>query len=268
MQKLKSWTPEPGKPWSTDLWAPELHRWGSNWYIYFAADDGDNTHHRIYVVENTAADPMQGQWVFKGKVSDTTDKWAIDPDLVEVNGLHYLLWSGWQQDHDGEQDIFIAQMSDPWTISSPRTLISAPTYSWETVGDPINVNEGPEGLVRNGQLFVTYSASACWTDSYALGLLHVDQKANVLDVSAWAKSDHAVFESNPGGHAYGPGHNGFFSSPDGTQDWLIYHANSDAGQGCGSSRSPRIQPFKWGSDGSPVFGSPVATGTPMSRPSS
>ena len=36
------WVPEPGQPWSNDLWAPELHRWGNKWYIYFAADAGDN----------------------------------------------------------------------------------------------------------------------------------------------------------------------------------------------------------------------------------
>ena len=41
------WTPEPGHPWSKELWAPELHRWDNKWYIYFAADAGDNASHRI-----------------------------------------------------------------------------------------------------------------------------------------------------------------------------------------------------------------------------
>jgi hypothetical protein len=34
-----------------------------------------------------------------------------------------------------------------------------------------------------------------------------------------------LFRSNG---AYGPGHNGFFLSKDGTQNWLVYHANSSA----------------------------------------
>jgi GH43 family beta-xylosidase len=72
------WTPEPGRPWSKELWAPELHRWANKWYIYFAADAGDNASHRIYVVENDNDDPIQGTWRFKGKVSDSSDKWAID----------------------------------------------------------------------------------------------------------------------------------------------------------------------------------------------
>ena len=40
-----------------NLWAPELHWIDQAWYVYFAADNGDNVDHRIYVLENQAADP-------------------------------------------------------------------------------------------------------------------------------------------------------------------------------------------------------------------
>jgi GH43 family beta-xylosidase len=39
------WTPPPGKPYSSDLWAPELHFLSGKWYIYFAAGDGRNESH-------------------------------------------------------------------------------------------------------------------------------------------------------------------------------------------------------------------------------
>jgi hypothetical protein len=29
--------------------------------------------------------------VLKGKVADASDKWIVDPDLFEINGMHYLL---------------------------------------------------------------------------------------------------------------------------------------------------------------------------------
>ena len=32
-----------------EYWAPEVHRIGSSWYVYVAADDGSNDHHRMYV---------------------------------------------------------------------------------------------------------------------------------------------------------------------------------------------------------------------------
>ncbi len=124
------WTPEAGHPWSEELWAPELHRWGHAWYIYFAADPGQNAQHRIYVVQNENDDPMQGMWTLKAKVGDASDHWAIDATTFELRGQHYMVWSGWQSDQDGEQDLYIAHLSNPWTIDSRRVLISKPTYAW------------------------------------------------------------------------------------------------------------------------------------------
>lgn len=270
-EKKVVWRPEPGKPWSKDLWAPELYRWGNKWYIYFAADDGENAAHRIYVIENSSADPLEGEWTFKGKVADSTDRWAIDADVFEVNGQHYMLWSGWQEPADGEQEIFIAHMSNPWTIDSARTLISFPSFSWEKHGDTphghVNVNEGPEALLHGDDLFVVFSASGCWTDNYALGALRTSRSSDLLKAKSWKKLPRPLFATNAEAHAFGPGHNGFFKSPDGRQDWLVYHANPEAHQGCGGHRSPRIQPFTWNPDGTPNFGKPVPLEQQLLKPS-
>ena len=265
------WTPEPGHPWSSELWAPELHRWGNKWYIYFAADAGDNSTHRIYVVENGNDDPIQGTWTLKGKVSDTSDKWAIDADMFEARGQHYLLWSGWKGDSDGEQDIYIAHMSNPWTIDSARTLISQPTYAWETHGDlpgrHVNVNEGPEAILHGSKVDVVFSASGCWTDFYTLGVVQANSSANLLDARSWTKMKHPYLQTDAKSDAFGPGHNGFFKSPDGKQDWIIYHANPGPHEGCGDLRSPRIQQFTWRADGTPNFGEPEPVGKPLEKPS-
>ena len=77
-QKRIVWTPPATGPYSHEIWAPEIHRFDDKWYIYFAADAGHNETHRIYVLENPAEDPMQGEWTFKGQIADRTDKWAID----------------------------------------------------------------------------------------------------------------------------------------------------------------------------------------------
>ncbi len=270
-QKTVVWTPEPGHSWSKELWAPELHRWGNKWYIYFAADAGENASHRIYVVENESDDPTEGTWTLKGKIGDATDKWAIDATTFELQGQHYLIWSGWKGDNDGEQDLFIAHMSNAWTIDSPRTLISQPTYPWEEHGDlpgrHVNVNEGPEVLVHGGKVSVTFSASGCWTDSYTLGLLQASAKANLLNAASWTKVRHPFLSTAPESKAFSPGHNGFFKSPDGKQDWIIYHANPEPGEGCGNNRSPRIQQFHWNADGTPNFGKPVPLGDSLEKPS-
>ncbi|MBS1800353.1 MAG: glycoside hydrolase family 43 protein [Acidobacteria bacterium] len=274
-EKKVVWTPPADGPYSKEIWAPELHRLDGKWYIYFAADAGRNDSHRIYVVENSADDPLEGAWTFKGKIGDATDKWAIDASVFEDGGQRYMVWSGWEGDADGEQRIYLAHMKNPWTIDSKRVELSHPQYPWEEVGDllnrpampHLNVNEGPEILKHAGDIFLVYSASACWTDYYALGLVRAKSGANLMDPASWKKYDHAFFKQNRTGGVFGPGHNGFFKSPDGKQDWIIYHANAQTGQGCGKFRSPRIQPFTWNADGTPDFGEPVPAGTAMQKPS-
>ncbi|HEY4108670.1 glycoside hydrolase family 43 protein [Puia sp.] len=264
------WTPPATGAWSKEIWAPELHLFDGKWYMYFAADDGNNDHHRVYVVENDNADPTASGWVFKGKVADTTaDKWAIDASAFEYKGKRYLLWSGWPGDVNIEQDIYIAELADPVTIKGQRVRLSQPTLAWERQGaGPLPaVNEGPEALVSpRGQLFLTYSASGCWTDGYCLGLLTLRAGGDPLNPGDWSKSANPVFSSSAAASAYAPGHNGFFVSRDGKENWLLYHANSQAGQGCGNARSPRMQAFSWNADGTPNFGVPVAVGRAIRKP--
>jgi GH43 family beta-xylosidase len=278
-EKKVVWTPPPGQPYSRQLWAPELHFIGGAWYFYFAADDGRNRNHRLYVLENKAADPFQGEWELKGKVSTPDDRWAIDASVFETGGRQYMVWSGWEGDENGRQDIYIVRMKNPWTPDGQRVRLSMPEHRWEKSGyiakpgpddkPYVFVNEGPQPLIRGNRIFLVYSASGCWTDDYALGLLHANLDSDLLDPKSWRKLPEPVFSAVganlPGVHA--AGHNSFFRSPDGTEDWILYHANPEPGGGCGGKRSPRAQPFTWSSDGFPVFGRPVAPGAPVRAPS-
>jgi len=277
-EKKVVWAPPATGPYCRDIWAPEIHFLSGKWYIYFAADGLNNQSHRIWVVENSSSDPFQGEWTLKGKVADASDKWAIDASAFEDRGQLYLIWSGWADDTNGTQSIYIARMKNPWTVEGPRARLSTPEYPWEKVGDVdqkkqpgdpphIDVNEGPEILKHEDKIFLIYSGSACWTDYYALGMLEATSGSDLLNPASWKKSPKPVFQQSPEAGVYAPGHNGFFKSPDGKQDWLIYHANSQSGQGCGSHRAPRAQPFTWNTDGTPNFGVPVAAGVAIPRPS-
>lgn len=268
------YTPPPGSAYSKEIWAPEIHFIDGKWYAYFAGDNGNNDNHRMYVLENTSPDPMQGDWTFKGKVADASNKWAIDGDVFVFQKKLYMVWSGWDGDANGQQNIYIAKMKNPWTIESDRVLISAPTFDWEKNGDlgknskppHVNVNEGPQALMHNRKLFIVYSASGCWTDFYALGLLTFTGKNNLLDASKWQKKEQPVFKQSKEAEVYAPGHNSFFKSPNGKEDWILYHANSKPGQGCGRQRSPRAQKFTWNKDGTPNFGEPMKDGEPIAIP--
>jgi GH43 family beta-xylosidase len=283
---IKVWTAPNEGPYSHGIWAPELHYLRGAWYIYFSGDAGTNQTHRIWVLENRDPDPLSANWSFKGKVADPADKWAIDATVFESGGRLYMVWSGWEGDVNGVQSLYIAALANPWTIEGRRVRLSTPEYPWEKVGDlrkdragetnpadhvadpvHVDVNEGPAVLIRGDRIFLAYSAAGCWTDAYSIGMLTAAAGSNLLDPAAWTKSAKPMFWQSPQAHAFGPGHNSFFRSSDGTEDWFIYHANGEANQGCGGRRSPRAQPIRWRADGMPEFGRPVAVGTPLPLPS-
>jgi GH43 family beta-xylosidase len=283
-ERREVWHSVPGTAYARDIWAPELHFLRGKWYIYFAADAGANASHRIWVLENAAEDPLSGEWQLKGKVADPSDRWAIDATVFEQDARLYMVWSGWEGEVNGTQNLYIAELSEPWKVKGERVRISTPEYPWEKVGDlkprdpdanpglnlfdpvHVDVNEGPEILRRNGRVFIVYSAGGCWTDSYSLGMLTASESSDLLNPASWHKSPLPVFWQSPKANAFGPGHNSFFQSPDGSEDWILYHANPESGQGCGNRRSPRAQRFTWKPDGTPDFGRPIALGVPQAAP--
>ncbi len=245
-----------------NVWAPEIHYINGAWYIYYAKDDGNNDNHRMYVLENTSADPMTGTWVNKGLITDSTNRWAIDGTVLQVNNNLYFIWSGWEGTANVSQKLYIAHMSNPWTIDSARVEIAHPTYSWETNTSP-SVNEGPQVIVRNGVISLVYSASGSWTDGYCLGLVTANTSSNLLQASSWTKRNQPIFQSGNG--LYGPGHHSFTTSPDGTEDWIVYHTAKYSGAGW--NREIRAQKFTWNADNTPNLGAPAAPNTPIAIPS-
>ncbi|EEF61435.1 family 43 glycosylhydrolase [Pedosphaera parvula] len=253
----------PSAPYNQNVWAPELHYLQGKWYIYYAADDGTDANHRLYVAE--ASSPL-GPYTLKGKIADPSDCWAIDGTVLEKDdGTLYLVWSGWTGATHGNQNIYIAPMSNPWTISGPRVNLSTIAYSWEYPNSTF-VNEGPEILKRNGKTCIVYSANGTWTDNYCLGLM-VNTDGNYLNAASWTKNSSPIFKTYVGadGAVYAPGHCGFTHSLDGTEDWIIYHAAQY--QGAGFTRDVRAQKFTWLANDTPNLGQPIPPGVPVASPS-
>ncbi len=236
--------------YSKEYWAPELHKIGGKWYIYVAADDGDNFNHRMYVLACTGDEPT-APFEMKGKITDPTDKWAIDGTVLQYKGECYFIWSGWEGDVNVAQNIYIAHMSDPWTIDSERTLLSVPDHDWEQRGGRPWINEGPVALVKGDTVHIIYSGSGSWSDFYCLGKLTY-RGGDILDAASWTKYPDTVFEKTD--KVFGPGHCSFSQAADGT-DWIIYHGNLVPGTGWGG-RNVWVQPISWDGD-DPVLGAPV-----------
>jgi GH43 family beta-xylosidase len=250
---------------SKNIWAPEIHYIQGKWYIYFAADDGNNENHRMFVIEsNNPLGPYQyPEGTKKGKMTEPSDKWAIDGTVLQNNSNLYFLWSGWEGEINVRQNLYIAPMSNPWTISGERVEIARPTYNWEKIGEP-HVNEGPQVLKQNHHLFIIFSASGSWTEDYCLGVLTLNG-TNVLDPASWEKQPESIFQKSREADVYGPGHCGFTKSPDLSEDWIIYHAQKKKGSGW--DRNIRAQKFTWNEDHLPNFRNPVSLKKELKVPS-
>lgn len=258
---------------SNQVWAPELHYFNKKWYIYYAAGKAGPPyiHQRSGVLESVTDDP-QGKYIDKGILNTGIDKgnemgmiWAIDVNVGRIGEKLYATWSGWEQNEATDktsQHLYIAEMSNPWTISSSRVKISSPEQPWET-GGPLDLNEGPQFLMRNGQVFIIYSARESWTPEYRLGQLKLKDPAKTpLDAANWEKSG-PVFQGTE--KVLGTGHASFTQSPDGKEWWIFYHTKKSKSPGW--ARDLRLQRFTWKADGSPDFGIPVPAGVFMPVPS-
>ncbi|GLX66812.1 hypothetical protein MU1_11560 [Paenibacillus glycanilyticus] len=259
------WYPDIGTNYSAELWAPEIQFIQGKWYIYFAADDGLNENHRMFVLEADTDDPM-GSYTFKGQVTDDSNKWAIDGLAMELGDKLYFVWSGWEGDINVQQNTYIAPMSDPLTISGPRVLLSEPDLDWEKAGGPPYINEGHSILHHDGDVSIVYSGAGSWTPYYALGMLTLKQGADPLVAENWTKSQEPILKMDEEAGVYGPGHNSFITSPDGTEQWIVYHATTAPTDGWGN-RKARAQKLAWDETGKLQLGKPLSLTTAIEVPS-
>lgn len=270
-QPVRVWT-APDTGWNrTNVWAPELHRIGGRWYIYYAAGRSGPPfiEQRAGVLE-ALTDDAQGAYSDRGMLytgdSVATGRgvrWAIDLTVGEIAGKLYAVWSGWEQNAATDrtpQQLYIAEMTNPWTIGTNRVRISAPTESWER-GTELDLEEGPEFLRHGTRTFIIYSTRESWLRDYRLGELEL-VGSDPMSASSYVKSG-PVFTGTAA--VYGVGHASFTVSPDSTESWIVYHSKADTIPGW--QRVIRMQKFTWSASGAPVFGTPVPPGEAIPVPS-
>lgn len=241
-----------------NIWAPEFYRFGDRWYLYYTADDGIDDHHRLYVLESDGDDPA-GPYHFKAKLTppNHASDFAIDPAVFQHNGRLYLAYSGINQyQHNG---LNVAPMANPYTVSGNAVALDA-------AGGCPEVREGPEFLNRNGRTWMTYSTCDTGKPDYQVWMLSLPNGGDPLRPASWTQHNGPLFSRADDRGVYGPGHHAFFKSPDGTEDWMVYHAKTTSTYTY-TDRTTRAQKITWNADGSPNLGRPLALGATQDLPS-
>lgn len=266
--------PAKGEWNSTNLWAPELHFWEGKWYIYYAAgfEGPPYVHQKTGVLISKTSDPMgeyeDGGMLYTGDEIGNWDKnyWAIDLTLFDHRGKLYAVWSGWENNEQTDktkQHIYIAEMENPAKMKTARVKISSPDLEYEQ--GPLPLNEGPQILkASDDDVFIIYSTGQSWLETYKLAYLRLKySNANPMDPYSWMKGYAPIFEGTKDVH--GVGHACFTKSPDGTENYIIYHSKKDLKPGW--NRDIRMQPFTFNKYGLPIFGEPIPAGVKIPIPS-
>lgn len=264
------WAPDQG-PCSREVWAPELHRLDGRWYIYVAASDGRNRNHLTYVLESAGGDPL-GPYAVRGPLwtgDDTSDagenRWSIDATVLRHGDRRYAIWSGWLDADQDLQHLYIAEMASPTEVVGQRVMLwRAGSHLWERTEETPQSRgllEAPQVLARDERTFLVYSCAASWLPTYKLGMLELTG-ADPLDPAAWTSFGEPVFSASEA--TYGVGHGSYVQSLDGGQWWHVFHAKRR--RGFGWQRALYVQPLEWADDGTPLLGTPVPAGLPLTVP--
>lgn len=261
-QRAKILTDE-GKKFST-FWAPEFHVINGKMYIFCALTPGEGWNPQAHVMELKEGGDMLNpdDWyepracVFPdGRVLGTdplgTGKSGIGIDMnyFEANGKGYVSWSYrtfWGEDSGSMILLAETDLDKPWQLLSEPILLTRPEYGWENV-DKTDNNEGPNTVVRDGKVYIVYSAGNAGGDSYALGMLTADENADLLDINSWEKSKYPVLASDFVEGEIGCGHHSFYFGGDGNT-YILYHGHKTFGN---SERIDGMRRVQYLADGRP-----------------
>ncbi|WP_353571487.1 family 43 glycosylhydrolase [Candidatus Albibeggiatoa sp. nov. BB20] len=172
----------------------------------------------------------------------------------------------------GSQATYIAEMSSPTALNpnKRRVKISEPEYLWEkNGGDGLGgsyVQEGQEVVHHDNEIILFYSASGSWTPDYCIGALTLHESQDPLNPSNWVKLNGCLLERNDNASVYGTGHASFIKSPDNSQYWVIYHANTNVNDGW-QNRKARAQEYFFNTNKKPVFSAASGANQLLNAPS-
>ena len=249
---------------SKHIWAPEMHKIGGAWYMFFAAGASDNIWAiRPYVLK-CDGDPYNGNWTECGQMqassgdTESFRSFSLDMTYFENNGRHYVIWA----EIKGDSSLFMAEIdpSEPWKLISKPIMLTKPEYSWELVNN--RVNEGAAVLKTDKKVYVFFSASGTGSE-YCVGRMEADINSDLMNINSWKKLSSPVLQTADLSGQSGPGHNCFVRDEKGNL-LIVYHArpSSHSDQKCGTynkdplydpCRHTRIKRVAFDGNGDPVI---------------
>jgi arabinan endo-1,5-alpha-L-arabinosidase len=194
----------------SDFWAPEMHKVGARYVVYFSARQRSNNG---FGIGAAWADKPTGPYHDLGRpLLAPPAPGAIDAHYFRSSkGQHYLLWKVENNPIGKQTPIRIQQLAPDGLglVGAPRTLISN-TLAWEGA-----LVEGPWMIERGGYYYLFYSANGYADPRYSVGVARSRSPLGPFQKGSRILSGRGAWAA--------PGHGAVVRGPSGA--WVhIYHA--------------------------------------------
>lgn len=231
---------------SWEIWAPDVHRFGSTWVLYFAATV-EGTSPVMHCIGDAVADTPTGPFLPASQplVCHLDQGGSIDPRVyVSPAGVPYMIY---KSDNNVSTATFgptvlWSQALSPngLAVEGSPTAIFEPDQAWQH-----GLVEAPDMVTVNGATWLFFSGGAgYWEPDYAIGVARCAGPEGPCEDT----DPQPLLASNAQGS--GPGEESVFSS--GGRYWLVYDASAVDN---GSVRPAAVAPLVFGRGG-PSLGNP------------
>ena len=280
------------------IYAPEMHKVGDKYYLYYSAiEDSTNKRRNSVVWADTPLGPYQPivntevdglhNALFK---NDETSSVLDSTLFIDDDNQMYMYYS-WHNNETG-QSVWGVKLNSPYQAdwTTRKLIVRCGKLTNESTEDVLEweyayrdshrpIAEGPYMLKSNGKYYMTYSINGCWNKYYdvcyavsdnPLGLFEKPYKEGqyysnlLMGVPCSNKEGDVVFEQWSG-FASGTGHHCFFKIGD--QIMIGYHAHQNRNFNSSSSgwvaRYFAMDPVYFLEDGTPFVNGPSWSPQPL-----
>jgi beta-xylosidase len=233
-------------PWAVPgkTWAPDVHRFGANWVLYFSATKAGTSSPVMHCIGAAVATAPAGPFAPMAEPLECPlgIGGAIDPRVyVSPAGTPFLIYKSDNNSSPayGPTIIWSQQLApDGLTPVGPPQAIFTPDQPWQH-----GLVEAPDLVTVKGRTWLFFSGGVgYWNPNYAIGYAScAGPQGPCVD-----RDPRPLLASNAQG--VGPGEESVFTA--GGAYWLVYDASSVDN---GSARSVAIAPLRFSSNG-PAIG--------------
>jgi GH43 family beta-xylosidase len=197
--------------WATgDFWAPELHRVGAGWVLYFSARHTDGS---LAIGAASASSPFGPFTAQSTPLVKESYPGAIDVHQFEDSGGGR--WLSWKRDGNAvgaATPIRVQPLSsDGLSLTGSPTDVITNSLGWEGA-----VVEGPWVIFEGGFYYLFYSGNSYASTAYTIGVARSTSPAG-----PYTKAGAPILVSK--GAWAGPGHGSVVRGPSGVW-WHVFHA--------------------------------------------